>query len=205
MNVLRPRFLSRGVGVFFFAQVDQTEGMSDSLVQKSVGAVLSRFPESVRNTGFLLGFGLTQVRLIFLVSPRVVEISSRRVEIRLPLNWLTRNHLRSMYFGALCIGADVAGGLLAARLIRNSGVAVSLVFKDLKANFLKRAEGGDVHFICEDGELIQELVKRTLSSGQRENATVRVRACVPRVSPDSVAEFELTLSLKRSEKNKRLF
>jgi acyl-coenzyme A thioesterase PaaI-like protein len=179
--------------------------MDQNRVGTWVQQLSQSLPESFRNTGFLLGFGLTQVPLIFLVSPRVVSLTSERVEIRIPLNRLTRNHLKSMYFGTLCIGADVAGGLLAARLIRESGAPVSLVFKDLKAEFLKRAEGGPVHFVCDDGQAIQDLVRRTLESGQRENLTVRVTASVPRVSSEPVARFELTLSLKRSERGKKFF
>ena len=90
----------------------------------------------------------------YLVMPKVLEINERRCVVRIALNWRTRNHLRSMYFGALCIGADVAGGLIAFHLSSKQNAKVSFVFKDMKAEFLKRAED-DVHFSCEDGATIR--------------------------------------------------
>ena len=72
-----------------------------------------------------------------------------------------------MYFGALCAGADLAGALTAMRRIDASGRRISLIFKDVKARFLKRAEG-DVLFCCEDGEAVDGLVRRAIASGERE-------------------------------------
>lgn len=103
-----------------------------------------------------------------------------------------------MYFGGLCIGADLACGLLAMKLIRKSGKKVNFIFKDFEAQFLKRATG-DVHFICEEGLQIEDLVARTLKSHERQNQTLRVFAVVPSVhATDAVAEFKLTLSLKQA-------
>ncbi len=76
-------------------------------------------------------------------------------------------------------------------------VRLSFVFKAVRAEFLKRPEG-DVHFLCEDGEAIQALVKRANESGEREEATVHVTARVPALNGDEpVAKFEMTLSVKR--------
>jgi hypothetical protein len=149
-----------------------------------------------KETLFVRLWALRHVKLLWLTSPSVVEMTDSRVVIRIPLNWRTRNHLRSMYFGALCIGADCAGGLMAMRQIEKSGQKISLIFKDLKADFLKRAEG-DVHFTCDDGIAIRELVSRTILSGERESMSVNVTATVPsKLGHDPVAKFVLTLSLK---------
>src|SRR4051812_50154507 len=57
-------------------------------------------------------WALRNVFLLYFTKPSVLEVNERRCEVRIPLNWRTKNHLKSMYFGALCIGADVAGGLI---------------------------------------------------------------------------------------------
>jgi len=62
-----------------------------------------------------------------------------------------------MYFGVLAVGADVTGGFLAMNYIQASKSKINLIFKDFHADFLKRAED-DVHFVCEDGIAIQNLV-----------------------------------------------
>jgi len=140
-----------------------------------------------------------RVPMAFFLSPTVVESMARRSVIRIPLTWRSKNHLGSMYFGALCIGADLAGGLLALRRIEESGRKISLIFKDVQGRFWKRVEG-DALFTCDDGEAISELVHRTIASGEREEQHLRVVVTVPeRLGEEPVAEFVLTLSLKRRD------
>ena len=150
------------------------------------------------NTTEVRLWSLRNVFLLFLVGPRVVEVNERRCVIRIPLNWRTRSHdIHAMYLGVLCMGADVAAGLIAFDLVRKQKARVSFIFKDIKGEFLKRAEG-DVLFTNEDGAVIQELLRRTMESGEREEATVHVTATVPeKLGTEPVARFELTLSLKR--------
>jgi acyl-coenzyme A thioesterase PaaI-like protein len=154
-------------------------------------------PESMRETAILRLFGLAKIPMLYLASPRVVELTNERAEVVIPLNRMTRNHLRSMYFGVLAIGADCAGGVIAMKLIEEAGEDVSLIFGEFNAKFLKRAEG-DVHFICEDGPAIQQLVAKTLATGERESLPVKVVAKVPsKCGDEAVAEFTLLLSLKK--------
>ena len=95
------------------------------------------------------------------------------------------------------MGADVAAGLIAFQLVREQKARVNFIFKDLRAEFLKRAEG-DVVFTNVDGPLIQDLVRRALSSEERHEATVHVVATVPsKLGDEPVAKFELTLSVKK--------
>ena len=143
-------------------------------------------------------WSLRNVFLLWFVKPSVVEISERRCVIRIPLTWRTRRHdIRAMYLGVLCMGADVAAGLIAFDQMQKRKLRLSFVFKDMKAEFSKRAEG-DVHFTNDDGDVVQDLIARALASGEREHATVRVTATVPKkLGPEPVAKFEMTLSIKR--------
>ena len=142
-------------------------------------------------------WALKNVFLLWFVKPSVLEVNERRCVVRVPLGWRTKNHLHSMYFGALCIGADTAGGLIAFHLARKEKMNISFVFKDVRADFLKRADG-DVHFVNEDGALIQEIIRRTAETGERAEATVRVNCTVPeKYGDEPVARFELTLSIKK--------
>jgi acyl-coenzyme A thioesterase PaaI-like protein len=147
----------------------------------------------------LKAFGLLKIPMIFMIQPEVVELSGRRVAIRIPLNRFNRNHLGSMYFGVLCAAADCAGGVLAMKLIEEGGGGVNLVFKDFHAEFLKRVEG-DALFVCEDGEKTEALVARARESEARVEDTVSVFAYVPSQSDsEPVARFKLTLSLKKAK------
>ena len=48
---------------------------------------------------YLWLFGLTKVRMINFVSPRIVDIDNTKAVINMPLNIKTRNHVKSMYIG----------------------------------------------------------------------------------------------------------
>ena len=142
-------------------------------------------------------FGITKVPLIWWCRPKVINHSDERLEVKIPLRFRTKNHLGSMYFGVLAVGADVTGGFLAMKLIRKSKAKISLIFKDFHADFLKRAEG-DVHFICKEGLAIKNLVELCEKTDERQSLPINITATVPSISNDPIAEFILTLSLKKS-------
>lgn len=151
----------------------------------------------VRETLALRIWAFAKIRLISYVRPRVFDLTNERCEIVLPLSWRTRNHLRSMYFGALCTGADTAAALIGLKAARKAGGRVAVIFKDMRVEFVKRAEA-DVHFACEQGREISELIAKADASGERQNLPVHVVATVPKLfASEPVARFTLTLSVKR--------
>ncbi len=141
--------------------------------------------------------GIARIHLIFYVSPHVLELSEDGCAVRIPLGYRTRNHLGSMYFGALCVGADLAGGLIAAWKQYTKHKRVQLVFKDFQANFLKRPDG-DVVFRCTQGREISAAVAQADETGERVTIPVKITATVPsKYGEEPVGEFLLGLSLKR--------
>jgi acyl-coenzyme A thioesterase PaaI-like protein len=171
----------------------------DRLSHQLAGTVAAALPKNARETLKLRSFGLLQVPLLFFLSPSVVELNDYRCVVKIPLNRRSKNHLGSMYFGSLAAGADCAGGLIAWKLCEEAsarGKKVALIFKDFKAEFLKRAEG-DVLFTCEDGMAIRALAEQVVLSGERGNLPVHITATVPsKFGQEPVARFTLTLSLK---------
>jgi hypothetical protein len=143
-------------------------------------------------------WSLQNVFLLWLVRPKILELNENRCVVRIPLNWITRRRdIHAMYLGTLCMGADVAAGLIAFNLVIQKKVRVSFIFKDIRGEFLKRAEGAVV-FTNDDGPLIQDLIRRALETGERQEATVHVTATVPeKLGDEPVAKFELTLSVKK--------
>ncbi|BDG09342.1 DUF4442 domain-containing protein [Anaeromyxobacter paludicola] len=151
----------------------------------------------LKETALVRLLGLRIPVLLFL-GPRVERLDEEGCAISIPLGLRSRNHLGSMYFGALCAGADVAAGLNAAKLIWFGGHrGVQLVFKDVKAEFLKRADG-DVRFEMRQGREVKDALLRTEASGEREVVPVEVLATVPaRYGDEPVARFTMGLALKR--------
>lgn len=143
-------------------------------------------------------FGHFQVPLIGYTKAEIIDITDERVIVRIKLRRRTKNHLHSMYMGALAIGADIAGGLLAVYFAQRSKAKISLAFKSFHAEFIKRPEH-DVYFICEQGKSIQEMIARAKSEKTRINQIVPVEAYTHFLSEkgkEKVADFKLELSLK---------
>lgn len=142
-------------------------------------------------------FGMTKVPLIWWCRPKILHIDDNSISIKIPLKRRTKNHLNSMYFGVLAVGADVAGGFLAMSKSESAGEKVSLAFKDFDAKFLKRPEA-DVVFTCSDGGKIDEMLAETFRTGERVNQPVTIIATCPSLHGDEpMATFTLTLSLKK--------
>ena len=154
---------------------------------------------SLSSQAKLYGLALSKIPMILWLTPKLQLLEEERCQILIPLNYRSKNHLGSLYFGALCVGADLAAGLLAHKLTslikRQKNIQVSLVFKDFRCQFLRRPEQ-DTTFLCEDGKLIQECLNRCLESKSREHCTVKVTAFTDDSLQLPHAQFHLTLSLK---------
>lgn len=163
--------------------------------------LLNRLPELTRANLMLRVFAWKNIRLIRYIRPRVLEIDDSHCLVKVPLDRRTRNHLQSQYIGSLMIGADLAGGLLAFRKAAQLGRGISFAFKDAHAEFHKRAEG-DTHFLCSDGEIINEALQRAFTSDVRINQPVQIRVTVPSVlGSELVASFVMTLSIKARQES----
>lgn len=128
--------------------------------------------------------------------PRVINVSDTEVVLSIPLNRRTRNHVGSMYIGAMTVGVDFVTGLTAMTSIKKSKKNIVLIFKDLKSSFIKRAEG-ETFFTCNHTKEIEAAVKKVVDSKQRVNIEVPIIATVPeKFGDEPVAEFIITLSMK---------
>jgi acyl-coenzyme A thioesterase PaaI-like protein len=141
-------------------------------------------------------FGFFKIPLIGYVNPKLIELTNKNMVVKIPLRRKTKNHLGSMYFGALGIGADLAGAFQAFYIADKRKSKISLAFKDFKADFLRRPES-DVFFISEAGEQIEKMVDETIRTKERVTQGIRIDAVInyPE-NPEVVAEFTLGLSVK---------
>jgi acyl-coenzyme A thioesterase PaaI-like protein len=140
---------------------------------------------------FLLG--LVKIPMIGSVRPSLIELSDEKVAVKIKFRRRTKNHLNSMYFGALAIGADVAGGIHAFYFVEKLNKKASFAFKSIHAEFLKRAET-DVIFECNEGAKIEAIIAESLEKQIRINQLVRVEA--KNLSNEIVATFDMEISVK---------
>lgn len=142
----------------------------------------------------LKAFALTKIPLLFATGAKVKTITDSKCVIEIPYRKIVKNHLGSIYFGAIAIGADACVGLLAFSKIKDSKQPIDLIFKSFSCQFLKRAHG-PTFFICEAGTEIDELISKTIQTGERAHKVIQGRA---ETQGEIIAEFQLELSLKLS-------
>ena len=138
---------------------------------------------------FLLG--RLKIPMIGFVRPRIIEMNDQKVIIKIRFRRRTRNHLGSMYFGALAVGADLAGAIHSVYF--TGGKGMSMAFKSMQAEFLKRAED-DVFFESNDGATIKEMIEESRHTGARLNRMVQVTA--KNIKGELVAHFKMEISVK---------
>ena len=140
---------------------------------------------------FLLGFA--KIPIIGFVKPKLITLNDEEASVKIRLRRRSKNHLKSMYFGALAVGADVAAGLHAFYFAEKMGKKVSFAFKGMNAEFLMRAES-DITFISEDGAKVSDAMNRSLELGERINEPISVLA--KNSKNEIVATFEMIVSVR---------
>ncbi|MBX3022957.1 MAG: DUF4442 domain-containing protein [Bdellovibrionales bacterium] len=152
--------------------------------------------ENLKLTALINAYSALQIPLLAFVTPKVVELTDERSEVRVRLDRRSRNHLKVMYFGALAMGAELSIALKAIQAISHSGKRIDFIFKDFKAEFLKRADG-HVHFVCLEAAEVQNLIENVAQSDERMEATFNGFAYVPGKSTEPVMKYTLTLSVRK--------
>lgn len=140
---------------------------------------------------FLLG--RFKIPMLGYTGLKLVDIDDINSVVKIKLKRRTKNHLNSMYFGALAVGADVAGGVHAFYFAQKHNKKVSFAFKGMSCEFIKRAES-DCTFISKDGKKVEDAILKSIETGDRVNETTHVD--VFDAEKELVATFEMIVSVK---------
>lgn len=147
--------------------------------------------KQIQRQVFLLGF--FKIPMLWFVRPKVVTINENECVVKIKLRRRTRNHVKSMYFGAMSVGADLSAGLHTFYFAGKDQKRMHFVFKSMQCDFLKRAES-DVRFISTEGHKIAAAVALAKSSGERQNEEVLVEGRDEQ--NELVATFKMVVSVK---------
>lgn len=152
--------------------------------------------KNLKLTALINGFSFFKIPLLAFCFPKVVKLTENESAVRIKLNYRTKNHLRSMYFGALAMGAELSIALTAVDQIQKSKKKVDFIFKDFKSEFLKRADG-HVLFICNEAVEIKNLIEQALQTEDRLEKTFKGHAIVENKPEVEIMKYSLTLSVKK--------
>ena len=137
--------------------------------------------------------GRMRIPLIGYTNPKLLSIDDQSVRVRIKLRRRTKNHLNSMYFGALAVGADIAGGIQVFYFSKMLGKEISFAFKGMNAQFIKRAES-DIIFESTQGELVKAAIDKSIAEKVRVNESIEVRAIND--AKEIVAKFDMIISVR---------
>lgn len=145
---------------------------------------------------FLWLFGIFKIPMIGFVSPKLIMMDDKQIIIKIPYKRRTKNHLKSVYMGALVIGADLASGFHAFSIGKEMNKNISLAFKGIQADFISRPMS-DVYFICNEGETVKNMIEESIQSGERITKDIIIDAFTNYPEdPELIAKFTLGLSIK---------
>ena len=147
--------------------------------------------KQIRKQVFLLGF--FKIPMLWFVRPKVISINENECVVKIRLQRRTKNHVRSMYFGAMAVGADLSAGLHTFYFAEKDQNRIHFVFKAMDCQFLKRAES-DVRFISREGSKIKKAVEKARETGERQNQEVLVEGVDDQ--NEVVATFKMVVSVK---------
>ncbi len=124
---------------------------------------------------------------------RVRKISEVSCEVTVKHRWLNQNPFNSMYFAVQAMAAELTTGALVMYQIQRSGRKISMLVANNKGNFSKKARGR-ITFVCNDGHLIEEAIKNTITTG--EGQTFWMKSIGKDEKGDQVSEMEFEWSVR---------
>ncbi|TNE78021.1 MAG: DUF4442 domain-containing protein [Bacteroidetes bacterium] len=137
--------------------------------------------------------GMFKIPMLGFVKPKLLALDNEQCQVVIRLSRRSKNHLDSMYFGALAVGADLAPGLLTYYLAEKEGLNINFLFKSMHCEFIQRAES-DVRFVCSDALQLKEAIDLALKTNDRQNLPLVVKAY--NNTNEEVANFTMEVSFR---------
>ncbi len=124
---------------------------------------------------------------------RVKSISEGQCIVTVKHRWFNQNPFKSMYFAVQAMAAELTTGALVMMQIKKSEKKISMLVANNNGNFSKKATGR-ITFICNDGHLIEDAIKKTIATG--EGQTVWMKSIGVNEKGEQVSEMNFEWSIK---------
>ena len=126
---------------------------------------------------------------------RVKQISETSCAATVKHRWFNQNPFNSMYFAVQAMAAELTTGALVMYHIKKSGRKISMLVANNKGNFTKKATGR-ITFVCNDGHLIAEAIKKTIETGEGQTFWMKSIGSNEEGVQVSEMDFEWSVRLK---------
>jgi hypothetical protein len=138
-------------------------------------------------------FLLSKLPSAFFSGVRVRYADEQKCVVTVPYKWFSTNPFRSTYFACHSMAAEMSTGVLAMAQTYQQKPAISMLVLRVEGDFLKKADGLTT-FICEDGNIVKQMIREAAASGKPTTATLR--SVGTNKDGDIVADFNITWSFK---------
>jgi hypothetical protein len=156
-----------------------------------------KFLELVRHPIKFRLFLLSKLPSAFFSGVRVRYADEEKCVVTVPYKWFSTNPFRSTYFACHSMAAEMSTGVLAMAQTYKQVPAVSMLVLKVEGSFSKKATGVTT-FVCEDGNIVKQVIREAVASGKATTATLR--SLGTNDAKEVVAEFAITWSFKVKSK-----
>lgn len=131
----------------------------------------------------------------FLCGVRLRKLENNCAYVTVKHKWINQNPFRSMYFAVQSMAAELATGALVIAKIKESGKNISMLVTNHQGAFTKKATG-KITFVCEDGDKINEAIKKTIETGEGQTIVMKSVGRNEQNEIVSTYSFEWSVKLK---------
>ena len=129
----------------------------------------------------------------FFCGVRVVSISDTKAVVKVKHRWVNQNPFKSLYWAVQGMASEFASGILVIQAIKKSNRKISMLVTHQEGRFTKKATG-KVVFKCEDGQLIQQAIQKSIDTG--EGQIIHLKTDGVDEAGDVVSKFVYEWSIK---------
>lgn len=131
----------------------------------------------------------------YLCGVRLKTLDSNKAVVQVKYKWLNQNPFNSMYFAVQSMAAELTTGAIVIKKIKESKRNISMLVTNHSGAFTKKAVG-IITFTCNDGQLINEALKKTIKTGEGQTIKMKSVGINEAGEQVSVYEFEWSVKLK---------
>ena len=124
---------------------------------------------------------------------RVSSITDEKATAYVKHRWINQNPFKSLYWATQGMASELTTGLLVMREIEASGKKISMLVTHQQGTFTKKAVGR-INFICADGALIRDVIKKAIETGEGQTVTMTAKGFDEQ--DDLVSTFEYQWGIK---------
>ncbi|MDO6760350.1 DUF4442 domain-containing protein [Tamlana sp. 2_MG-2023] len=129
----------------------------------------------------------------YLCGVRTRYIDSKKCVVTVKHRWINQNPFKSMFWAVQGMAAEFSTGALMMMKVQDTGKKISMLVTANNATYTKKATG-KITFTCNDGLLVDELLKKAIASGAGE--TLSMQSIGVDEAGDVVSTFNFEWSVK---------